>query len=416
MTQGTNMNTQINNLKSEISALKLSIQDLDDEASRYSCMEQAVKIVLNGGYGALGAEAFRWYDETIAEGITSSGRVAIQYITKKLNEFVNEKSGTIDIDYVVSSDTDAVYFVVETIVKNRHPDITDKQKLTDLINEFAENEVEPFIENCYQELSNYMNCDINLLDMKREAIADTFIIRAKKNYIMRMYDNEGVRYAEPYYKMMGIEVVRTSHPIMVRDALKTAMKMIIEGSNDEIRLFVKNFKKEFMNAPLNKIAAPRGMNDLTKYMNEDYTAKQYEYLPEGGKKKLTIPMNATASINYNFLVNKYNLSNKYEFIKNGSKIKYLPLKEPNPIKSHVIGFIDDIPTEFGLNDYVDKEAHFNKMFVGPLESFLVYNGWTIAENTLLDMFGDSNIDIATTAINTKKKTIKKVEKKVTSLF
>lgn len=142
----------------------------------------------------------------------------------------------------------------------------------------------------------------------------------------------------------------------------------------------------------------------------------YEYLPGGGKKKLTIPMNATASINYNFLVNKYNLSNKYEFIKNGAKIKYLPLKEPNPIKSHVIGFIDDIPTEFGLNDYVDKEAHFNKMFVGPLESFLVYNGWTIAENTLLDMFGDSNIDIATTAINTKKKTIKKVEKKVTSLF
>lgn len=401
------MTTQINDLKFQISELQKSINSLDDEVNRLSCMEQAVKIVLNGGYGALGAAAFRWYDETIAEGITATGRVGIQYITKKINEFVNEKADTVGIDYVVSSDTDSVYFEVEPIVKKRWSHLTDKQQITDLVNEFAENEAAPWIDKCYQELSDYLNCDVNLMDMKREAIADTFIIRAKKNYIMRVFDNEGIRFADPYYKMMGIEVVRTSHPQMIRDALEDTLKMVIEGSNDEVRNYVREFKQKFMTAPLNQIAAPRGISDITKYQNDDYTKK------EG----VTIPIHCTAGLNYNYLVNKYKLANKFEFIKNGSKIKFLPLKEPNPIKSHVIGFIDEIPTEFGLDDYIDKEAHFDKMFIKPLETFLIYNGWTIEENTLLSMFGgESAIDMATAAINTKKKTIKKVDKKTTSLF
>lgn len=257
--------------------------------------------------------------------------------------------------------------------------------------------------------------------MKREAIADTFIIRAKKNYIMRVFDNEGIRYADPYYKMMGIEVVRTSHPQMIRDALEDTLKMVIEGSVEQVRSYVKEFKAKFMSSPLNQIAAPRGISDITKYMNsEDYSIKEFEYVTnEFGNKvksKITIPIHVRAAINYNYLVNKYKLSNKFEFIKNGSKIKFLPLKEPNPIKSHVIGFIDNIPSEFGLDEYIDKEAHFNKMFISPLETFLIYNGWTIQENTLLDMFGGQEIDMATAAINTKKKTIKKVDKKTTSLF
>lgn len=45
---GANMNNQINDLKFEISELQKSISALDDEVNRLSCMEQAVKIVLNG--------------------------------------------------------------------------------------------------------------------------------------------------------------------------------------------------------------------------------------------------------------------------------------------------------------------------------------------------------------------------------
>jgi cell division protein FtsL len=45
---GVAMNNQINDLKFEISELQKFISALDDEVNRLWCMEQAVKIVLNG--------------------------------------------------------------------------------------------------------------------------------------------------------------------------------------------------------------------------------------------------------------------------------------------------------------------------------------------------------------------------------
>ena len=41
--------------------------------------------------------------------------------------------------------------------------------------------------------------------MKRENIADRGIWTAKKRYILNVWDSEGVRYAEPKLKIMGIE-------------------------------------------------------------------------------------------------------------------------------------------------------------------------------------------------------------------
>lgn len=405
--------------KDKIEALKFEIKELEEKVERFSSMEQAVKIVLNSGYGAIGAPQFRWYDETIAEGITTTGQIAIRYISKKINEFINKESDTIGVDYILSSDTDSTYVGIESVVKKKWPDITDKQKLTDLIDDYAENVLGTYIEECYNKLSEYLNCDINLLDMKREAIADTFIIRAKKNYIMRIYDNEGIRFADPYYKMMGIEVVRTSHPIMVRDALEEALKIVIDGTNEELRSFVSKFKDEFMSAPLNKIGSPRGVSDVTKYSTDDHRPKEFEMvLDESGKfvkKKVVVPIHVTAAINYNRLVSEKKLSNRYEYIRNGSKIKFLPLKEPNPLKSHVIGFVDVMPEEFEISEYIDKESHWEKIFVKPLETFLIYNGWTIEENTLVDLFGDS-IDIAKAAIGIKKQSKKKEAKQVSSLF
>ena len=45
---GVAMNNQVSSLKAEIAELQKSINALDDEVNRLSCMEQAVKIVLNG--------------------------------------------------------------------------------------------------------------------------------------------------------------------------------------------------------------------------------------------------------------------------------------------------------------------------------------------------------------------------------
>ena len=78
---------KINRLKSEIIEMKNDIE-------RLSSVEQGVKVVLNGGYGAQGNVNFRYFDPTIAEGITATGQVAIRYITNKINEHLNKEVGT----------------------------------------------------------------------------------------------------------------------------------------------------------------------------------------------------------------------------------------------------------------------------------------------------------------------------------
>ena len=69
----------------------------------------------------------------------------------------------------------------------------------------------------------------NKMVMGREVIADTGIWTAKKRYILNVHDNEGVRYAEPKLKIMGIEAIKSSTPMPCRDALKDIFKVIIDG-------------------------------------------------------------------------------------------------------------------------------------------------------------------------------------------
>ena len=62
----------------------------------------------------------------------------------------------------------------------------------------------------------YVNAYEQKMFMKRENIADRGIWTAKKRYILNVWDSEGVRYAEPKLKMMGIEAVKSSTPAPCR--------------------------------------------------------------------------------------------------------------------------------------------------------------------------------------------------------
>ena len=65
----------------------------------------------------------------------------------------------------------------------------------------------------------------------------------------------------------------------------------------------------------------------------------------------------------------------YEKIKNGDKIRYVYLKEPNPTKSHVVGFLNKLPEEFGLTKYIDYDKMFEKAFLNPMQSMSKLIGW-----------------------------------------
>ena len=52
---------------------------------------------------------------------------------------------------------------------------------------------------------------------------------------------------------------------------------------------------------------------------------------------------------YNNMLKKNKLK-KYEIIQDGDKIKFITLKEPNPIREHVISFTSRLLKEFNLHN------------------------------------------------------------------
>lgn len=286
----------------------------------------------------------------------------------RLNTFLNESLKTNGVDYIIGSDTDSIMVTMKPFVDMIDPEGKAKtSKVVDAVNAFCEAKIEKFLVDEYEKLAKRLNAKTNTLDMKREAISDVGIIRAKKNYAFRVWDMEHVRYAEPKLKIAGLETQRSDKPRICRDALKEMISVIFDGTEEEIQKKVEKFRGEFMTADLTKISFPKGVSVVAAWTNPDGSLKS---------GKGTIPFNSKASVAYNMLLKATpELHGVKEYIKDGTKIKYVYLKEPNPTIGNIIAFIDDLPKEFGLEKYIDKQVQFEKAFLDPLESLLKLVGW-----------------------------------------
>ena len=166
----------------------------------------AKKISLNSAYGAIGNQYFRYYKLANAEAITLSGQVSIRWIENRMNGYLNKLLSTEDVDYVIASDTDSIYLNLGPLVtKFLSAKSDDKTAVVSLLDKICQDKLEPFIEQSYQDLADYVQAYEQKMIMKRENIADRGIWTAKKRYILNVHDSEGVRYAEPKLKIMGIE-------------------------------------------------------------------------------------------------------------------------------------------------------------------------------------------------------------------
>tara|TARA_B110000858_G_scaffold160893_1_gene185226 strand:- start:289 stop:927 length:639 start_codon:yes stop_codon:yes gene_type:complete len=212
--------------------------------------------------------------------------------------------------------------------------------------------------------------------MGREVIADKGIWTAKKRYILNVHNSEGVQYAEPKLKIMGIQAIQSSTPLVIREKLKESFKIIISGSESKTQKFIADTKSEFKKMEIEDIAFPRGISNLTSFKDKNTIYKK------------GTPIHARGSLLYNKLIKDSGLQKKYEYIQNGDKIKFIYLKKPNVLKENVVAFKDYLPPEFHLKNSVDYETQFSKVFIKPLEPILDAIGWSIEETaTLDDLFG-----------------------------
>jgi DNA polymerase elongation subunit (family B) len=342
-------------------------------ARKYYLIQHSKKISLNSAYGAIGNKYFRYYDHRQAEAITMSGQLNIKWIEKKVNEYFNKLYKT-DGDYVIASDTDSIYVNMSPLVKLTGA--TDKDKIVKALDKFCADKLEPYMEQSYKELGDYMNVYENKMVMKREVIADKGIWTAKKRYILNVHNSEGVQYSEPKLKIMGIEAVKTSTPLPCREKLREAFKVIMGGDQKEMKEFIQNFRREFELMSPEEIAFPRSVNGVKKYGD---TSSIY--------KKGT-PMHVKGAIMYNHLLKTKKVSHKFQPIYEGDKGKYIHLRK-NLWNVNVITFISKLPKEFDLHGYVDYETQFNKSFMDPLRFILGAIKWNIDasdSNTIEDFF------------------------------
>ena len=348
--------------------------------SRYNNIQMARKISLNSAYGAIGNQYFRYYDLAIAEGITTAGQLSIRWIEKKINEYLNKLLETTNEDYVIASDTDSIYVTFDRLVNRVFKEGRDVQKIVNFLDTIATEKIEPFIDKSYQTLANMMSAYDQKMQMKREVIADKGIWTAKKRYILNAWDVEGVRYKKPQLKVMGIEAVKSSTPAPCRAKIKEALQIIMEGGEKQLNDFLISFRDEFTKLSPEEIAYPRSCNGLKKF---------------GSSSSIFVkgtPMHIKGSLLFNHMIKEKGLTNKYQTIMEGDKIKFLELRQPNSLGSNVISFIGKFPDELDIHRFIDYDVMYIKSFIEPLSFITNIIDWKIdrsfgTQTTLEDFFG-----------------------------
>jgi DNA polymerase elongation subunit (family B) len=347
------------------------------QISRYKNLQLAKKVQLNSAYGALGNEYFRFFDLRQAEAITLSGQLSIRWIENKLNGYMNKLLNTEEVDYVVASDTDSIYLNLGPLVEKVYGEKTRStatEKIVDFVDRVCQQKLEPFIDKSYQELADYMNAYDQKMFMKREVIANKGIWTAKKRYILNVYDSEGVRFAEPKLKMMGIEAVKSSTPMSCREKIKEALKIVMNGNESQLQEFIADFREQFFKLDFVDVAFPRGVSDLSKYND---SVSLY--------KKAT-PIHVRGAIMYNHLLKNKKLTKKYQPIKDGDKVKFCYMKVPNPMQENVFSCMAVLPKEFELDKYIDYDMQFEKAYLEPLRFIVDKIGWSVEKKSTLESF------------------------------
>ena len=332
-----------------------------NKLAQYHNMQINLKIALNSAYGALGNQWFRFYDVRNAEAVSVAGQLSIRWAERAVNQYLNKIMETDGTDYVIASDTDSLYIALDSLVQKVGLG-EDTQKTIKFMDTVCEGKIQDVIDGCYGEMAEYVNAFEQKMVMKREVLAEVAIWTGKKHYILNVHNSEGIIFDEPKLKIMGIEAVKSSTPEPCRNALKEALKIMMNGTEEDVINYIENFKTKFKTLPAEEVSFPRSVKGLAKYSS---TTTIYQK---------STPMHVRGALLYNNLLKKNKLK-KYETVQEGDKIKFAYLKEPNPTGDTVIAMLNALPDEFELKPYIDYEKQFSKSFLDPIIGILNVIGW-----------------------------------------
>jgi DNA polymerase elongation subunit (family B) len=332
-------------------------------ADYYDRRQHIQKIFLNSLYGVLGLPIFRFFDIDNALAVTATGQDVIKNSANFANKLYQDKLQDTK-DYCIYIDTDSLYFSSKALL----PENKDPKEFTINLAHVIEKKLNAYYDDMSKEL---FFCDNHRFHIKGESVASKGLWIAKKRYAMNVvYDLESSLDIDNKMKVKGLDVIRSTFPPAFREFMNTVLKDVLNGIvKNEMDAKVLEFRIALDSRYYLDVARNTSVKNISEY--EKGLSKQLNEFKKG------TPAHVKACITYNKLLHHFKITNRYEKISDGEKIKYVYLKN-NPLNLETVavkGYNDPVEIVQLAETYIDYETLFVNELKTKLEDFYSALGW-----------------------------------------
>ena len=256
----------------------------------------------------------------------------------------------------------SIYMKFDEVIKKSTWQGTEK----DFILRLYEYRLGEFIEKILQKYADDNNAE-NFLSFELESIAKNAIWLSKKKYIQNIIWKDPDLHYEDLTKISakGFEIIQSSTPLFARETLKDLLTYIFSKDELDMKEFaklLKEVKREFKLANVDKISFSKKVNNYQKYIVNDYD--EFEIASK-------CPINVRAAGYHNYLLNNSNYKKKYQPLGNGEKLKMYYSTDPHcDVFAYAPG---DHPYEFAPD--IDYDTQFEKTILDPINRVIVAMGF-----------------------------------------
>jgi DNA polymerase elongation subunit (family B) len=341
----------------------------------YNRRQHAYKIKLNDVYGVFALNSWRYTDghKMISKAITLTGQRLTQESITFCNKIMNERLGTNNKDYIVTSDTDSLFIHVKDLLRAEGVDLNDKAACIKATLEIATE-----IQRLANEHLNTLVVDLfNLHDrphyfeLKQEVVIERGYFSGKRRYAMYIVNKEGVTVEE--LDMKGLDLMKSNFPPLFREFGESILNQIMFGKKkQDIDKQILDFKTKVNTIDWRQLLKPTGLKQLGSYI--DSRPRNGEIF---SKLRLKCPINTKAAIRYNDLLTFKGLDKQYSKFQVGDKMLIAYLKD-NPFKIDCIGFNGyNDPKEIidFIEKYIDRGLLFDSVMKNKIEGLYSDIGW-----------------------------------------
>lgn len=207
----------------------------------------------------------------------------------------------------------------------------------------------------------------NVHEFELETISKSQIVIKKKKYLKGLVYNKGKILKTPKVSGTGIEIIKSTTPKLCREILSDLMRSLMfdfdENHKEEFILEfnekLKEYKKQFYNAPYEDISQSVGIGDYKKFVINDDEMLEFEK---------RVPPSVHAIARFNYLAKKNGEKQKCLY---SGKIKYYNVRIGQQRKNPTMGFFGFPAGE--LPDWrpeMDKLVQWEKTVINPINRFL----------------------------------------------